>query len=321
MPSPRLSIGIVLYRKTQYLTECLRSLLAQTFPDFELLLLDHDSELQATTYLRDNLPELLHDPRVRLLAGTGNHSQGHNRLMREMHGETYICASADMVYAPNFLAQIQVGLDAHSDFGFAGAKILRWDFANRIFTHEIDSAGLGVTRAQKFFDLGQGEFDGAHYTTAETFGASGALLILRRRVLAQLGEEIFDELLHYKNDADLCYRLRWAGERCLRLADALCWHDRQLGEKERQNKTLSQRADSYFGQKAVLHKNFSNEFSWQTRLLKFLREISLWFYIRIFERDLLSAEKKFQENQAQFEKKRAKMKHELSPQELEKYFV
>lgn len=321
MSKPRITIGIVLYKKTQYLRECLRSLLCQSFTDFELLLLDHDPELEASRYLREQFPEVLADERVQLLSGTGNHSQGHNRFIAQMQGEIYVCASGDMTYAPDFLGQIVQKLDANPQFGFAGVKLLRWDFERNVCTRTIDSVGLSVTRAQGFFDRGQGRSDEGQYPTREVFGASGALLVLRKSVLAKFAPEVFDADLHYKNDADLCYRLRWAGEKCLYIAEAVAWHDRQLGEKKRTEKNLSQREDSYFGQKVVFFKNFSEEFSWEVRFLAKLRMVLLWIYVHVLERGILSAEARFAKNRERFAEKRAKIKREVLPSELEKYFV
>ncbi len=320
MKNPRITIGIVLYRQTQYLRQCLRSLLGQSFQDFELLLLDHDPQKQASRYLQEEMPEILADERVILAQSTGNHSEGHNHLMRKMRGEFYVCASFDMVYAEDFLAKVADALGEAAGFSFAGVRILRWDFANNRQTGVIDSVGLGVTRSQRFFDVGQGEQDTGQYPTEEIFGASGALMIFRRSLLEDLSE-LFDEDLHYKNDVDLCYRLRWRGERCLRISEAVCWHDRQLGEKNRKNKTQAQRADSYFGQLVVLAKNFSQDFGFGVRVSAFVRRVALWFFVHIFEREILSAERKFQKNKSQILEKSAKMERKVLASDLEKYFV
>lgn len=322
MQTPHITVGIVLYKKTHYLEKCIGSLLAQSFADFELLLLDHDAELEATKYLQEKFPQYLQDERVKIISGTGNHSQGHNRLMQMTQGEIYICGSGDMTYAEDFLEQIAEEMKQSPQVRFAGVKLLRWDFDKNILTHVIDSVGVGATPWQRFFDIGQGKYEEEQYKDNRyNFGASGALMIFRKSLLTELGAEVFDNDLHYKNDVDLNYRMQWYGEACFYIAKAVAWHDRQLHEQKRTSSNAKQRIDSYFGQMAVLTKNFSPEFSLLTRLKKRLREWAIWFYIRIFERELIEAEKKFALQRQKFIEKSKKLVRNVTAHEIEQYFT
>lgn len=262
---PKITVGLVLYEGQKYLPFSIASLLQQDYPgEIEFLLRDQSPHGEAKQFLETQFPEVF-PAKIRIETGENRlHSGGHNALMRRMSGAYYICASNDMRYAPDALTKLIEALEDRPDYAAAAGKSLIWDFQNDRLTGRIDTAGLRLTPAHHFFDLGQGEVDHGQYDgQTEVIGASGAFFAIRKTALelialdGQAGEQqFFDECLHYKNDCDLFYRLYWAGGKCLFVPAAKVWHDRQASEKKqsagnRQAMSTFVKADSLFGQMVV----------------------------------------------------------------------
>ncbi|MBU1934855.1 hypothetical protein KKF04_02250, partial [Patescibacteria group bacterium] len=178
-------------------------------------------------------------------------------------------------------------------YGSATCRLMRWDFEKvqegnfeASKTKVIDSLGIGITKSHHFVDIGQGQSNSTPYLNLkEIFAPSGALAIFRKSVLDDIAftndkgiKEYFDELLHYKNDIDLAYRLQWAGHPCLFIPQITVYHDRQVGLLYRSDHTIINRlitqagkskwakGNSFFGDIVVLKKNFTKNFSWNVRL-------------------------------------------------------
>jgi glycosyltransferase involved in cell wall biosynthesis len=108
--SPRVSIGLPVYNGERYLQQAIDSLLAQTFTDFELILLDNAStdgtqaicEAAAT---RDQRVRYLREP-----VNTGG-IRNHNRTVELSRGEYFKWAAHDDVYAETFVERCVAHLD------------------------------------------------------------------------------------------------------------------------------------------------------------------------------------------------------------------
>ena len=102
--SPLVSIGLPVYNGSRYLGEAITSVLAQTEPDFELIVADNastdDSASIAERYARE-------DPRIRLVRHPTNIG-GHRNFrftLAEATGEFFKWAAHDDLLAPTFLEE------------------------------------------------------------------------------------------------------------------------------------------------------------------------------------------------------------------------
>ena len=97
---PVFSIVLCTYNAETYLDECIQSLLNQTFPDFELIIVDDGSRDGTLAYL-----ETLHDPRVRLIPLGSNHGliYARTRGFESAQGRYIAVMDADDIAAPNRL--------------------------------------------------------------------------------------------------------------------------------------------------------------------------------------------------------------------------
>lgn len=303
---PQVSIGIVLFG-TDLLRESLPTLLKQDYPNVEFLFRDHSGGGAAAKFIREELPEVA--SKAKLEVGENLfHSGGMNALIRKSNGDYFIAASPDALYPPDFVSKAITELEKpeQAQFGSATVKLRRWIPVKNAQTEILDSCGIGLTKSHRFFDRGQGELDRRQFDNQrEIFGASGALMILRRKALdhVKVGVEYFDERLHYKNDVDLAYRLQWLDWKCTLLPQITIWHARGLGSSEEYHKRSDfQKENSTFGQFAVIQKNFSEDFSGQVKFLSKLRLLALKVFIFLFERAAWKGFRRFRRIKAELRK-------------------
>lgn len=346
----KVSIGIILFKAEKYLPFTLKSLAEQDYENIEFLFRDQSPNFEAYEYIKNELPEYFE--KFTIQKGSNRlHSGGHNDLINQMTGDYYICASNDMYYPKNFVSSVVKALEKeeNKNFGTATVKLMRWDFDSitneklqmkngleKSFTNIIDSCGITLTKAHRFFDLGQTELDQGQYDHLQSiFGGSGALTIFRKNALDTITfvnkdgkKEYYDELLHYKNDVDLAYRLQWAGEKCLFLPHIQVWHDRQVKSvgggiagmfRSRKDKNVFAKESSYFGQQVMLLKNYSSDFSWNIRCKTFFFQLCSKLFLALFEPKILGQNKKIQENFSEIMEKKSRMYRVVSPDEIEKF--
>ena len=121
-PRPRVSIGMPVYNGEQFLVHALDSVLAQTFGDFELVIVDNASidgtEDVCRAYAR-------RDRRVRYFRNRQNigASANYNRARELSAGEYFGWLSHDDIYDPRFLACCVDVLDKRPDVVIAHSRI------------------------------------------------------------------------------------------------------------------------------------------------------------------------------------------------------
>ena len=116
MPPPRVSVVVTCYDLGRYLDEAVASVLAQTFEDFEVLVVDDGSTDPATTQLLADYRR----PRTRVLR-TPNSGlpAAKNTGIRHTSGEYLCCLDADDALEPAFLERSVAALDADPELAFA----------------------------------------------------------------------------------------------------------------------------------------------------------------------------------------------------------
>jgi glycosyltransferase involved in cell wall biosynthesis len=148
--SPRVIIGVPVYGKAGYLESAVRSLLAQTFADFRLYLIDDRSPDDSAAIARRLAAE---DPRVEVhvnaerLGMLGNTRRAFE-LPRARHPEAEFWAlgSDHDLWHPEFLARLVARLDAHPE------AVLAYPLPERIDEHGVPYPGAKTPRA--FHTLG-----------------------------------------------------------------------------------------------------------------------------------------------------------------------
>jgi len=211
---PAVSIIIVNWNGRQHLARCLPSLLAQSYRDFEIILVDNASTDGSAAFVRE------HYPQVRLLENDQNlgFAAPNNQGIRAARGPCIVTLNNDTELPPDWLQALVEAAQAHPEVG-AFASLVLFDDRRTL----IDSAGLSVTLAGMGCQNRMGE-DARRVTgPEEVFGACAAAALYRRALLDDVG--LFDEdYFAYYEDVDLAWRARLLGWRALLVPGARAYH-------------------------------------------------------------------------------------------------
>ena len=111
---PLISIGLPVYNGEKYLEICLRNLVEQTFPDFEIIVSDNASG-DGTDAICRRFAES--DPRIRYYRAEANQgaSWNYNRVLELARGRYFKWAAYDDLLSPDFLEACLLSLEKDPD--------------------------------------------------------------------------------------------------------------------------------------------------------------------------------------------------------------
>ena len=117
---PRVSVVIPCYNYARYLPEAVGSVLAQTFRDFEIIIVN-DGSTDNTLEVAKKLMSACTDGRIRLInqANSGDPALARNSGIREAYGEFILCLDADNLIMQEFLHQCATLLNNEPDIAIA----------------------------------------------------------------------------------------------------------------------------------------------------------------------------------------------------------
>jgi GT2 family glycosyltransferase len=198
------TVVVVNYNAGRYLAGCIRSLLAQTVSDIEILLVDNASTDGSLEALGET-PE-----RVRVLRQARNlgFAAANNLAAREGRGEWLALLNPDAEAEPDWLERLLEAVAARPTHRLAAS--LQLDLAD---PSRLDGAGDCYLA---FGHAWRGGFGHAAETApgaGECFAPCGAAALYPRALFLEAGG--FEEAYFcYHEDVDLGFRLRLMGERC-----------------------------------------------------------------------------------------------------------
>jgi GT2 family glycosyltransferase len=212
-----ISIVVLNYNGRRYLDDCLSSLAAQTFRDFEVIVVDNASKDGSVEHIKANFPW------VRLVINKENlgFAGGTNSGIRAAQGELILTFNNDARADSRLLEELQKPMSdpnmAELKVGVCAAKILLAD-------GRINSTGICLSRSGAAWDRGMFEPDLGQYDAEEVvFGTCAGAALYRKEMLDEIG--LFDEdFFLYMEDVDLAFRARLAGWRCVYVPKAVVYH-------------------------------------------------------------------------------------------------
>ena len=179
MSNPLVSVIVGVYNKERFVGECLRSVLAQTYTNWELIIVDDAS---TDSSLAEVERAVGYDPRVRILRRTtnsGHPSVPRNNALAVAKGEILMLLDGDDVWIPKKV-EIQVAwMLAHPTYRFCHARCWKVDDVgghqhDGLLARPLRKSG----RIQRIPDLGGGRRWGVCMAVRERNGVrchSGAV--------------------------------------------------------------------------------------------------------------------------------------------------
>jgi GT2 family glycosyltransferase len=159
-----------------------------------------------------------------------------NLAVRSVEGDALLFVQPDTFLTPGFLDTARACL-ADPAVGSVAPKLVRTLGPSESERLDLlDTAGMIVDRRRKNGLVGHGRPALAYDEPGEAFGADGAVALCRRAALedAAVDGEVFDEdLVTWGSDADLAWRVRMLGWRCVYEPRAVAFHIRRYSPSTR----------------------------------------------------------------------------------------
>ena len=197
-----MSVVVTNWNGRQWLPTCLGALEAQSFQDFEVIVVDNGSTDGSVEYLEECFPW------ARVIANESNigFPAAVNQGIRASEGVYLVTLNNDTSADPDWLAALVGPAESDSGVGMCASKML---FSERPQT--INSTGICIDRTAIAWDRHGGQPDDpGDRQPAEVFGACAGAALYRRRMLDETG--LFDgDFFAYLEDVDLAWRGRRAG--------------------------------------------------------------------------------------------------------------
>lgn len=210
------SVIVVNWNGREHLGVCVDSLLRQTLPGIEIIVVDNASSDGSVEYLRERYGDT-----VRVLVQSDNlgYAGGLNVGIIAARGRYLLALNSDTELAPQGIGHLVVAADQWPSTGMFSPKILSFDERD-----VLDNVGHllypdGLSRGRGRLEPDRGQYDRAE----EIVLPSGCAVLLRRAMLSDIG--LFDtDLFAYCDDTDLGLRGRLAGWRCRSVPSAVVYH-------------------------------------------------------------------------------------------------
>ena len=211
MAAPRVSVIIVSWNARPLLKQCLPSVVATDYPNFEIVLADNRSTDGSAAWVATEFPaaKIVRHPKNWLFA------RGNNAAVPHATGEYIVLLNNDVEVPPGWLRPLVDVMERNLDVGAVQPKLLQYDDRDR-FEYAgasggfLDRLGYPFTRGRVVdtMERDRGQYDDAR----DVFWATGAALCLRRTAFEAVGglDERFE--MHME-EIDLCWRLHRQGYR------------------------------------------------------------------------------------------------------------
>ncbi|MEK6325046.1 MAG: glycosyltransferase family 2 protein [Acidobacteriota bacterium] len=218
----KVSIIVVNYNGRHVLGELFESLVRQTYPADEVIMVDNASSDGSVGLVRDRFPWV----KVVVSPTNTGFAEGNNIGLANAHGEYVALLNNDTVVDEQWLAQLTKALDEDERVGAAVSKIYLAADESIIDCAGAEFNNLGLVWGRGSNQLDEGQFD----SVSESPSLTACAALLRRSALR--GAPLFDRrLFMYYEEFDLALRLRGHGYTIRYIPTSVVHHKRSQAVK------------------------------------------------------------------------------------------
>lgn len=223
------SVTVVTYNSGRFIRRCLESVLAQDYPNLEIVVIDNASS-DGTTDILEQFEE-----RCEIVYNQENigFAAAQNQAIALSSGEWVLTLNPDVLLETDFVSALVQAGQLDKKAGTICGKLLsltsNFDLPEQAL---VDSTGIFFTPMLRHLDRGSQEIDNGHYLKHEyVFGATAAAALYRRKMILDIaveGEFFDSDFFVYREDADVAWRAQLLGWRCLYTPHARGYHVRSV---------------------------------------------------------------------------------------------
>jgi hypothetical protein len=209
----RVSIIVVNWNGERFLQACLGALCGQCYANREIIFVDNGSSDNSVRFTRENYP----DVRIVELKENRGFTGGNVAGLEVATGDLIALVNNDARADKGWLENLVQPMLRDHTVGICASKLI---FEN---TQTLNGAGDGLTSAAVGFNRGLGAHAAEFNVPQPVFGACGAAVLYRRRMLDEIGF-LDEDFFLYDEDTDLSFRAQLAGWKCAYVPSAVAYH-------------------------------------------------------------------------------------------------
>ncbi|MBI2252746.1 MAG: glycosyltransferase family 2 protein [Armatimonadetes bacterium] len=239
----KIPIIIVNYNGKIYLIDCLASIFKQTYPNFEVILVDNGSSDDSIEFVRNNFPM------IKIISLNKNYgfaranNLGIEEALKDEAVKYIALLNNDTKIDTCWLEELIKVAEQDKLIGSCQSKILFLDKPNK-----FDAIGISIQRNGVALQIAHNLEDCGQYNEVKkVFGACAGATLYRREMLEEIG--LFDEdFFAYYEDVDLALRARLFEWKCMYVPKAIVYHKHSatLGNKSPYKRYLLERNRYYY---------------------------------------------------------------------------
>jgi len=227
-----ISVIILTFNSIRFIRTCLDSVFAQDHRDIEVIVVDNGSTDGTVGFIEKSYPQVM------LIKNKNNKGacKARNQGIAVAAGKFVLTLDCDVALEKDFISHVKKTIDrSEGRIGMVAPKILNDD------KKSIYSAGIYLSKARKFYDIGKGQLDNGQFSRENhVFGPCSAAALYRREMLEGIAVdgEYFDEAFFFLvEDVDIAWRAQRKGWKAVFCPMAVCCHH---GNSSKTDKKLRQ---------------------------------------------------------------------------------
>ncbi len=217
METAKVSFIVVNWNGKKTVTDCLDSILSQTYPNREIIFVDNFSSDGSLGLVKEKYKI---DKLIALQRNYG-YAEANNIGFKHARGEYIALVNNDAILSPDWLknAVLVFQKGDYKNVGSVATKNIDYYQRHLIDTAGAEYLGFGAGWDYKYLPVESEEAK----QRKEVFGACATAALYKKRILDKVG--LFDpKYFIYFEDTDLSFRLRLFGYTCVYEPEAVCYH-------------------------------------------------------------------------------------------------
>ena len=214
----KVSVVILNYNGVEHIDECLSTVLNQTYPHYDVVVVDSASSDLSVNYIQSKYPDVMLLPFKENLG----YARGNNIGIEYTDGDYVAILNNDTIVEPDWIKELVKTLQSRDDVCFATSKLKIYHDRDT-----INARGIVIHYTGPSFNNGLFERDDDNSSQMSVPGVNGCAFAARRDVLKEIGAFDPDFFMHME-DADLSLRARLAGYDILYVPTSVVYHKYRL---------------------------------------------------------------------------------------------
>ena len=216
MSLEKVTIAVITYNGESLLEECLSAVKSQSYPEYEIIVVDNNSTDQSVDLVKARFPEV----KVLRMEENKGPSPARNVAIREANTRYILLVDDDAVLAPDCVKILMNAVNKFPEAAVWSPRVIYYDRRNIIqydgaSLHYVGEAILNNPDTRVENALGEEPF------SIDTAG--GVAYIVDKEKALQV--DLFDEDYFFgKTDTEFTFRLTISGFRCLNVPRAIVYH-------------------------------------------------------------------------------------------------